>query len=265
MIVSLSPSLESLVIGRHENSFASGVVYHAPSGRAVSSSGTGEIKVWDTNEPNLDFAISTFNFHRSCVWSLDIAGDYVITGSGDHTSKLIDLNIGKCRHTFRAHLDAVNRAIFCPFNKRNSVLTASADKSVSLWDLRSANCMSSIFSHSSALSDVAFPQSSPWLLASCDMGGEVLIHDLRKGTSELEKFSTTKKESVNAVRWLDGRTLAVAGHSSGVGTVVLGSSLEGGIIFGYPDMSSSPVLSLTLLDASTLVASDEHGYISCWS
>lgn len=40
----------------------------------------------------------------------------------------------RCRYTLRGHADSVNSAEFLHFS--NSVLTSSADKTISLWDGR---------------------------------------------------------------------------------------------------------------------------------
>ena len=44
---------------------------------------------------------------------------------------------GVCLSTLRGHADAVNDAAFLPFS--NALATCSADKSVSLWDIRTAS------------------------------------------------------------------------------------------------------------------------------
>jgi len=48
------------------------------------------------------------------VWSVDFhdTGDFVASGSMDHTAKLFDINIGKNKNTFRGHVDSVNSVKF---------------------------------------------------------------------------------------------------------------------------------------------------------
>lgn len=57
----------------------------------------------------------------------------------DHTSRLFDLHTGKVRHTFRGHVDSVNHVCFQPYS--NILATGSADKTISLWDMRSGLCI----------------------------------------------------------------------------------------------------------------------------
>lgn len=66
-------------------------------------------------------------------------GDFLVSGSMDHTCRVFDLSVGKSRHTFRGHADSVNKIAFQPFS--NIFASASADKTVSLWDIRSGLCV----------------------------------------------------------------------------------------------------------------------------
>ena len=245
LISSLSPSIDSEIIGVHERTFASGLAYHPQSDRVISSGGNGEIKVWNSNIP-----VHTWNDHRSCVWSLDVVEDYLVTASMDQTAKLIDMHVGRCRHTLRGHLDSVNKAVFCRNNPSN-ILTCSADKSVSLWDCRTAHCAWTLFEHSSAVSDVKGGD----LIASCDLGGCVVISDPRMGV--LEKITVDSR--LNELVWLTGKTLAAAG--SGLYLITLGSP-ENAV---QASLWDADILSLAVMDSSKLVAADERGRISVWS
>lgn len=63
----------------------------------------------------------------------------MVSGSMDHTAKLYDLNSLRVRHAFRGHVDSVNSVCCVPYT--NLVLTASADKTVSAWDIRTSHCV----------------------------------------------------------------------------------------------------------------------------
>ena len=58
----------------------------------------------------------------------------LISGSMDQSAKLWDLNTQKCRFSYRGHVDSVNTVKWKPYT--NYFVTASADKSISLWDIR---------------------------------------------------------------------------------------------------------------------------------
>ena len=55
----------------------------------------------------------------------------------DNTAKVWDLNSLRCRYTLRGHADSVNSIEFLPFS--NTLLTCSADKTLSLWDARTVS------------------------------------------------------------------------------------------------------------------------------
>jgi len=57
----------------------------------------------------------------------------------DHSIKLWDLNTNKSRFTFRGHVDSVNSVHFLPYTQ--TFASASGDKTVSLWDIRTKHCV----------------------------------------------------------------------------------------------------------------------------
>lgn len=66
-------------------------------------------------------------------------GDFILSASIDHTCKLLDLNMAKNRFTFRGHVDSVNCVKFKPYT--NIFASGSADKTISLWDIKSGLCI----------------------------------------------------------------------------------------------------------------------------
>ena len=72
----------------------------------------------------------------------------------DNTAKVWDLNSLRCRYTLRGHADSVNSIEFLPYS--NTLLTCSADKTLSLWDARTVRLYlistSDIFSKGSQIS-----------------------------------------------------------------------------------------------------------------
>jgi WD40 repeat protein len=94
----------------------------------------------------------------------------------DHLAKIFDMNVGKCRHSLRGHVDSVNAVHFQPFS--NIVGTASADKTVSLWDLKTSLCVQTFYGHNNAVNDLCFNLVGD-KLASCDSDGIVKVWDVR--------------------------------------------------------------------------------------
>ena len=94
----------------------------------------------------------------------------------DHTCKLLDLNALKHRSTFRGHVDSVNDVCFQPYT--NVFASASADKTVSFWDIRTGLCVSTLYGHLNSVNKVRFSLKGD-LVASCDSDGVVKVWDTR--------------------------------------------------------------------------------------
>jgi sperm-associated antigen 16 protein len=72
----------------------------------------------------------------------------------DSSLKLFDLNMLKVRHAFRGHTDSVNKVNFQPFT--NYFISSSADKTISIWDMRSALTVQTFYGHLTAVNDAIF-------------------------------------------------------------------------------------------------------------
>ena len=84
----------------------------------------------------------------------------------DHLAKIFDINVGKCRHSLRGHVDSVNSVRFQPYS--NIVATGSADKTVSLWDMKTTLCIQTFYGHNNSVNSVAFSD-----LFQCDSASRV--------------------------------------------------------------------------------------------
>jgi WD40 repeat protein len=92
-------------------------------------------------------------------------GKYILTGSGDATAKLWDLN-GNLIKTFFGHAGYVNSVAFSPDGR--SIVTASTDRSARLWDLN-GKVIRDFIGHRRSVSSVAFsPDGKELLTGSSD-------------------------------------------------------------------------------------------------
>ena len=73
----------------------------------------------------------------------------MLTSCLDHTIRLYDLNNYKARMSYRAHLDSVNSINWVPMS--NNFVSGSADKTCSLWDMRSNICVQTYYGHNSSI------------------------------------------------------------------------------------------------------------------
>ncbi|KFO18303.1 Sperm-associated antigen 16 protein [Fukomys damarensis] len=83
----------------------------------------------------------------------------------------------RCRGTLYGHTDSVNSIEFFPFS--NTLLTGSADKTLSIWDARTGTCEQSLYGHMHAIHDAIFSPTGH-MIASCDACGVIKLWDFRK-------------------------------------------------------------------------------------
>jgi WD40 repeat protein len=182
--------------------FISGLSFHPSSSVLSSSSGDGLVTLWGTDSLQ---KLHSIREHNCCVWSVvfsPLNGSHLLSASMDHTSKLIDVEVGKSRQTFRGHTDAVNCANFCDTTQQ--ILTASADKSASFFDVRTGNCLFTLFSHSQAVNTVASRGS---LIATGDCSGSL---SLTEGKTRRELVSVNLGSGINGIAWISDQKVACA-------------------------------------------------------
>ncbi|XP_033086281.1 sperm-associated antigen 16 protein isoform X3 [Trachypithecus francoisi] len=106
-------------------------------------------------------------------------GNVLLTGFG-HTDWLSDCCFHpseRCRCTLYGHTDSVNSIEFFPFS--NTLLTSSADKTLSIWDARTGICEQSLYGHMHSINDAIFDPRGH-MIASCDACGVTKLWDFRK-------------------------------------------------------------------------------------
>ena len=181
--------------------FVSGLAFHPTDSRLLlSSAGDGEIRVW--NSTNVS---AILHEHSTVVWTIDIhpSGSYAVTASMDHSLKLIDLVSLKSRLALRGHFDSVNCGVFgdhlAANIDSNVVLSGSADKSVSLWDVRSRQRIQTLAGHTNSVNTVAV-QAGP-IFATGDADGTVKFWDSRNLRFALDGISVGSSNVVHSARF----------------------------------------------------------------
>jgi WD40 repeat protein len=126
---------ENIMTGEGHKSWICAIDFHPAGSHLITGGGDKSIKVWDFI--NSSIAHTFVDVHTGPVWKLKFhdTGDFILSSSGDGTVKLFDLNSLKMRQQFRSHTDSVNGLNFQPYT--NFFVSGSADKSTSIWDMRS--------------------------------------------------------------------------------------------------------------------------------
>merc|ERR1711972_591013 len=120
----------------------------------------------------------------------------------------------KCRQTFRGHVDSVNYVAFQPYS--NNLVTASGDKTVSMWDLRTGLCVQTFYGHSNAVNQAVFNLKGD-TIASCDSDGIVKLWDVRV-VSEYLQIDTGNHPANAATFDRSGKVLAIASGDASIKT-----------------------------------------------
>merc|ERR1712118_587041 len=102
-------------------------------------------------------------------------------------------------------VDSVNYVTFQPFS--NTILTASGDKTVSLWDLRSGLCVQTFYGHANACNGAVFNTRGDQI-ASCDSDGIVKLWDFRS-VSEFLQIDTGEHPANSATFDRSGKVFAI--------------------------------------------------------
>ncbi|KAM7538222.1 hypothetical protein Aperf_G00000070836 [Anoplocephala perfoliata] len=132
---------------------------------------TGEILQLDIAE--------RYRLHRGAILSLDwhCAGDCLAAGSLDGIVRTFALEKPQSVDVYNAHRGGVNCVRFLP--NGHLLLSASSDKRIILWDVRSKRKEQQFEHHEAPVMGVAFSQDDSGFV-SCDASGVVLQWDSRK-------------------------------------------------------------------------------------
>ena len=98
------------------------------------------------------------------AWSPD--GQWVATGSKDHTVRIWAASTGRERMTLAGHTSGVQALAFT----WDSMLlaTGSADHTIRFWDIRSGHCLRVLTNHTEAVRCLAFSPDRQWLASGSD-------------------------------------------------------------------------------------------------
>merc|ERR1719271_1996366 len=96
----------------------------------------------------------------------------------------------RCRKTLCGHVDSVNYVTFQPCS--NNVLTASGDKTVSMWDLRSGLCVQTFYGHANACNQAQFNIRGD-TISSCDADGIGKLLPIASGDASVKIFNVEEK------------------------------------------------------------------------
>ncbi|XP_064371420.1 sperm-associated antigen 16 protein isoform X2 [Dromaius novaehollandiae] len=272
------PNGNIIMTGEGHTDWLSGCCFHPSGTQLATSSGDTTVRIWDLSKGK---CILTLGGHAHAIWdcSWHSCGDFVASASMDSTSKIWDVNrlshlgadyrkqlgqevadgrtSGRCRHTLRGHKDSVNSTEFLPFS--NTVLTSSADKTLSLWDTRMGLCAHTLHGHLHSCNHATFNMKGD-TIASCDSCGVVKLWDVRK-LVPVASIDAGPHPANQVVFEPSGRTVALA---SGDGTVKVAQLLSGQLssLAGHEDEVHSVIFDHK---AEHLLSGGADGTLRLWT
>ncbi|KAI9907480.1 hypothetical protein PsorP6_003609 [Peronosclerospora sorghi] len=123
------------------------------------------LRVWDLDTFK---CIRTIKAHDTPVLAMDFdpSGTLLATGGSDRTVKVFDIDQGFCTHNFRGHSGIVTLVKFHPDAARLSLVSASDDRTVRIWDLYTQKQVACIQDHMSLVTSVAFSEDGYTMLSA---------------------------------------------------------------------------------------------------
>jgi WD40 repeat protein len=111
-------------------------------------------------------SLKTLEGHLGAVSSVAFSpdGKRVVSGSGDHTVRLWDINTGSLLQTFKDHTNWVRSVAFSPDGKE--VASGSDDNMVKLWNTDTGALLQTLEGHLSTVSSVAFSPDGKRVVSS---------------------------------------------------------------------------------------------------
>lgn len=189
---------------------------YAPSGNLVACGGLdNKVTVYPLSlEEDVTLKKKTVGTHTSymscCIFPN--SDQQILTGSGDSTCALWDVESGQLLQSFHGHSSDVMAIDLAPSETGNTFVSGSCDKMVLIWDMRTGQCVQSFEGHESDVNSVKFHPSGDAVGTGSD-DATCRLFDLR-ADKEIAVYS---KESIifgsNSVDFSVSGRLLFAGYN----------------------------------------------------
>lgn len=157
----------------------------SPHGLTVATGGSDrKIKMWDLSKHTAEQR-GSLSGSNGAILSIDYdaAGSLLLASSSDFASRVWTVDDGRLRHTLTGHSNKVLAAKF--MGDSNKVVSASYDRTLKVWDLRSKACVSTKFPGSSC-NDLVCSDNN---IISGHFDKKVRFWDVRTGTEPISEVT----------------------------------------------------------------------------
>ncbi|WP_375466646.1 protein kinase [uncultured Nostoc sp.] len=204
--------------------------------------------------------VNSLTGHTDWVSSLAISqdGKTLVSGSGDRSIKIWNLQTGGLKTTLSLHTDAVNSVAISPDGK--TLVSGSKDGTIKVWNLENGSLKNTLTGHKDAVNSVAI-NSDGETLASGSADKTIKIWNLQTG--KLKNTLTGHTKSVWRVALSpDGKTLVSGSYDNTIKIWNLQPPSLKATLTGHTDL----VYSLAITpDGQTLVSGSADKTIKIWN
>jgi WD40 repeat protein/tRNA A-37 threonylcarbamoyl transferase component Bud32 len=229
--------------------------------------GLGSLGIWQINNnfSNKNIAYeklvlaNSLNGHKDFVNSLAISPDnkVLVSGSGDRTIKVWNLQTGGLQTSLALHTDIVTSVAISPGGQ--TLISSSKDGTIKIWNLASGSLKNTISVNRNGVSSVAITPDG-LRLVSGDNDSQIKVWDL--ATGKLVRTITGHDKAVWRVNISpDGKTIVSGGYDNTIKIWDLETGTLKNNLKGHNDLIYSLVISA---DGKTLISASVDKTIKIW-
>ncbi|VVC99677.1 unnamed protein product, partial [Leptidea sinapis] len=207
---------------------------YAPSGNMVAAGGLdNKVTVFplggaDEEPASRKRTVATHSSYLSCCLFPN-TDRQMLTGSGDGTCALWDIESGQLLQSFQGHSADVMSLDLCPGELGDTFVSGGCDRAVLVWDMRSGHAVQAFDTHHSDVNSVRFHPAGDAVASGCDdsycrlfdlrADREVLLSNAMHGDGDvcmIYEVARYGKDSIifgaNSVEWSVSGRLLFAGY-----------------------------------------------------
>ena len=144
----------------------------------ASSSGTKDIRVWDTQTGQLVRRLTDDEYRTSCI-AMSASGYFLASGYGS-SIKLLNTQTGQILHTFKRDTWSTNLALALSGNERLLAID-SRDKSIDLWNIQNGQFLRIATGHKYSVERLALSADGAVLASGCAVEKTIKLWDTQSG------------------------------------------------------------------------------------
>jgi WD40 repeat protein/transcriptional regulator with XRE-family HTH domain len=179
--------------------------------RALNTAYTAQADMALQQASNGDYGRRLFVGHTHSVTGLAFSPDgrVALSGSGDKSARLWDIQTGQELHTLTGHTAGVHSVAFSPDGR--VVLTSSEDNTARLWDVQTGQELLTLTGHTDWVNGIAFSPDGRYALTG-SFDRTLRLWDLRQNGREVRVFN--EAEDIKAIAFSPDGQYVLSGNGT---------------------------------------------------